>query len=200
MNFRGLLSCSRSILKIAVGAGVLCGCASVVEGTGDVPGNGGSGNPSTTPPSQNAAPEETLDDLFGAPKTGTLTPDSLYGVWAGTANGADVRVKLTPTSITVAKRCFEDVPASGGRVAARVGTELIQVIESKTDTHLDTSHRSYCNVEFRPVVVSACSGGVASGCFIMKGTHLELGTDVFQGASGNNLGGGHDNVFTKLSD
>lgn len=186
------------------------GCSGVATGTGGNGENGlgTSGPKSDTDPTQPAGgsgsgsggSSESLDGMFRASPTVNATPDSIYGLWAGSANGADVRVRFTPTSIKIAKRCWTDDRASGGEVTARVSSGSIQVLESKTDIHANSVTRSYCNVDIKPIVIPACTT-TDRACFSVKGTTLDISdAALFVGQTGSAGGGGPDRQFIKLTD
>lgn len=188
---------------------LLIGCSGIATGTGENGDGGGVGDngPKTgfdpTEPTDGTGPgsggsPETLDGMFRASASTSVTPDSIYGLWAGSSNGADVRVRLTPTSVKIAKRCWTDDRASGGEVSARVSSSSIQVLESKSDIHANSVTRSYCNVDIKPISIPACTGGDSS-CFSLKGTTLDIGVALFFGQTGSAGAGGPDRQFMKLT-
>lgn len=184
------------------------GCSGVATGTGgsEDGGLGGDDRRSSvdtnlpTDGSNTGGSFDTLDGMFRASPTASVTQGSIYGLWAGSANGADVRIRLTPTSLTVAKRCWADDRASGGEVSARVTSSAIQVLESKSDIHANSVTRSYCNVDIKPISIPQCTSS-DSDCFTVKGTTLDLGgAALFLGQTGAAGAGAPDRRFIKLTD
>jgi hypothetical protein len=85
------------------------------------------------------SPAQKYDALFGPPRTSTITPDSIDGVWGGTASSSgftfDVRFDVSPDSLEAANRChFPDNSqlTVGVTVAATSSNTDIKVQESQS--------------------------------------------------------------------
>lgn len=109
------------------------------------------------------------DSLFGPPTDPSTTPDSIYGLWGGSADVGggklDFRVDIQLAEVTFANRCtFENGAQStvGVTVAASVTSSDIVVKESKSDA--SGSGLTACRVDATPVDVAAQ----------LSGTHLTL--------------------------
>ena len=77
------------------------------------------------------------DALFSPPSQATRTPDSIFGVWGGSAAGGvlDVRMHITPDRMVVANRCHfgETTVTAGVTSSIAVTDEDITVFESDDD-------------------------------------------------------------------
>jgi hypothetical protein len=147
--------------------------------------------------------------LFGPPASTDTTPNTLTGLWAGTAGvyGADTRMKFTSTSVVIAEKCG---PQTIGLTAvAHVTSSSIKTLESKSAAPSSTSgidggtkSGSGCSLKVVPLEIPRCTGTVESdasyestmldtGCFFLAGTKLTFFNS--QGFIGNAK-------LTKLSD
>ncbi len=109
------------------------------------------------------------DDLFGAPVVTTTTPDSIEGLWGGSAElsaaSLDYRVVITDGSVTFASRCtFADgtTETVGVTVAASASSTDVLVKQSASDAAGSGEH--LCRIEATPADL-----GVQ-----LSGTHLVL--------------------------
>ena len=102
----------------------------------------GGGSASTNP----------YDALFYAPASATRTPDSIFGVWGGSAaDGAlDLRMHITPDRVVVANRCYfgETSVTAGVTASSAVTDEEITVFESDDD--VVTLGDLRCTASLRP--------------------------------------------------
>ena len=104
------------------------------------------------------------EDLFGAPVVTTTTPDTIEGLWGGSANIAttslDYRVMITDGSVTFASRCiFADGTKEtvGVTVAASASDTDIVVKQSASDAAGSGEHA--CRIEATPVDLAAQLSG-----------------------------------------
>jgi hypothetical protein len=118
--------------------------------------------------------------LFAAP-SGTASAGSIYGLWGGAGEGTggssfDLRMGLRATEATIATRCAVDGnqgPIAGATVKARITSERIEYLESKTDKR--TSNGVTCTVSLKPLALTACEpDSLKRNCFVRDGTTLEL--------------------------
>ena len=149
--------------------------------------------------------------LFGPPASTTTTPNTLTGLWAGTAGygstGTDTRMQFTSTSIVIAEKC--GTQTVGLTAVARVTASSIKTLESKSasptstgSTSGATKSGSGCSLKVTPLEIPRCTSTVESdanyqstmldsGCFFLAGTKLTFfSSQVFIG----------DAKLTKLSD
>lgn len=145
----------------------------------------------------NLGPGGGYDALFAAPDT-KATPGTIHGLWSGSIDSADLRMKLEPSKLTVAVRCGGST--AGVAIAAEVSETSIKTLES------GTVKAGGCTVQVHPVEVKACTKPNGPDCFaIYEATKLRLRVDVFtleqdvpaergQGPSPGAI------PFTKLSD
>jgi hypothetical protein len=130
--------------------------------------------------------------LFGPPASTNATPNSLNGLWAGTSgySNADTRLKLSGTSIVIARKCGSD--AIGIDIVANVTASSIKTLESKsytpapttgTGTSTGVTKSSACSLSVMPIEVTRCtsttdtnasyeSTTLDGGCFFLSGTKL----------------------------
>jgi hypothetical protein len=130
--------------------------------------------------------------LFGPPASTSTTPNSLPGLWAGSAgiSSADTRVQFSGTSMVVAQKCASQ--AIGLSVVAQVTASSIKTLESKSaapsssggsDGGIKSS--SICSLKVVPVEVPRCasttdldaqneSTSIDGGCFFLSGTKLSF--------------------------
>jgi hypothetical protein len=183
-------------------ASVVAGCsghdASPVDGTGSSSGSSGASSSSGGSSSGGSSGSGTGAALFDAP-TGAATPDSIYGVWAGTIKGTgvtfDTRMKLSAASATLATRCTLASGSSsavvGVTVAARISADGFVILESKSDKKDDGTVK--CAVNVTPKQIKPCSAedkGFEHDCFALEGTTFtDYGATSFDKSE-----------FTKLSD
>lgn len=154
-------------------------------------GSGFAGADGNTGTSSGSAGPSPYDSLFDAPANTTSTPGSVYGLWAGTKNSADVRVQLSSTKITIAVRCAGR-STYGVDVAGQVSSTNIKIIASKlAGTEFDS-----CGVKVTPVSIPVCKTTDQIGCFTIEDSTLSF-VGVWLFSSG---GYGPDPDFTKLSD
>lgn len=153
----------------------------VFPGTGDGQGDGG-----TTPGTTDYAA------LFGPPSSTDATPNSLTGLWAGTAgfSSTDTRMQFTSTSVVIAEKCGSDTV--GLSVVAHVTASSIKTLESKSASPPPTSSTSGgtktgagCSLKVIPLEVARCtstndldaqteSDSISGGCFFLSGTKLSF--------------------------
>lgn len=155
----------------------------VFPGIGDGTGDGGSTqNPGTT----------DYATLFGPPASTDTTPNSLTGLWAGTAGfaGTDTRMQFTSTSVVIAEKCGSDTV--GLTVVAHVTASSIKTLESKSASPTATGTTSGgtkagagCSLKVIPLEVARCtstndldaqteSDSITGGCFFLSGTKLSF--------------------------
>ena len=121
------------------------GCTADVVGTGDVrrtePGtNGGntgasSGSGFGTADGTGSASDvpAEVEALFAPPEDDTVTPDSIFGVWASSASGStEARLKLTKNSVTLARKCTYDNRIAYVTAKIRLNTGSITILEGKS--------------------------------------------------------------------
>jgi len=104
------------------------------------------------------------DDLFGAPVVTTTTPDSIEGLWGGSADvsvaSLDYRVVITDGAVTFANRCnFADgtTETVGVKVAASASSTDVLVKQSASDAAGSGAHA--CRIEATPAdLVAQLSG------------------------------------------
>lgn len=175
-----------SSLALLVFAFGIEGC--VGTAVGDLPSSGGQGASGTG---------TSYENLFSVPRSLNVTPNTIHGLWSGTANGAEVRVRFTPTAITIAKRCSSSDVVSGAQVSARVSSGAIEVLENRSGATPGSS----CIVELKPIAIPACAtaGDDDDDCFSMSGTLLDIGAALFVAQNGGS-GSTNDRSFTKISD
>ena len=127
--------------------------------------------------------------LFDAP-TGAVTAGTIFGLWGGVDDGnagtsIDVRVKLTPTTISNALRCkLTSTQHQSGIVgvtaAARNTEDDLVFLESKNDSFDDGTIR--CSTSVAPRELKRCASDVSPGfeesCFTLEGTTLTLFGDT----------------------
>jgi len=146
----------------------LAGCSSTATGTG-VPSNGNTSGfddgKTQTPAPAEANPYE---ELYGPPSSTRVT-SSLTGVWAATGEYSydDYRVKLTSSSIVIARRCSA-YGTTGVTLAAHVTASSIRVLESK-----NASINGACSLSIRPTELTASTSRYAD-TFELDGTKLHL--------------------------
>jgi predicted small secreted protein len=171
-------SSSLRMALVALGCLLVSGCSSTVVGTG---GDSSSGRIPTTGnegPSGDTATEipEEIAALFAAPDSTSVTPNSIFGVWANDASsGYETRFALTKTEMTVAKRCSSD-----GRIAyvtskVRATESNITVLESNSTQLTPTSSYSSCSftLELEVAEWRGCDDtGYDYNCFKVQGTTL----------------------------
>ena len=181
-----------------VGIGCSGHDASAVDGTGSSSGSSGSSSGGSSSSGGGSSSGGTGAALFDAP-TGAATPDSIFGVWAGTIKGTgvtfDTRMRLAATSATLATRCTLASGASsavvGVTVAARISADGFVILESKSDKQDDGTVK--CAVNVTPKQIKPCSAedkGFEHDCFALEGTTFtDYGATSFDKSE-----------FTKLSD
>jgi hypothetical protein len=104
------------------------------------------------------------DDLFGAPVVTTTTPDSIEGLWGGSANVSaatlDYRVVITESAVTFANRCnFADgtTETVGVTVAAATSSSDLVVKQSASDAQGSGAHA--CRIDATPADLAAQLSG-----------------------------------------
>ncbi len=132
--------------------------------------------------------------LFGPPASTTTTPNTLTGLWAGTAGygstGTDTRMQFTSTSIVMAEKC--GTQTVGLTAVARVTASSIKTLESKSASPTSTGSTSGatkagagCSLKVTPLEVVRCtsitdsnaqleSDSITGGCFFLSGTKLSF--------------------------
>lgn len=170
------------------------GCSFDLVGTGSEPipdpkgGANQNQNPTTNPknpsgsgtagvaaqPTASGAPVE-IEALFAPPLTDIVTPDTLFGVWAGNVNETEEeRIKFGATDITLAKKCKADGRIAYVSVKVRATDSKITILESKKAT-LDYTSKSACYIAIELVVGewSNCNVSNDYDCFTIYGTQLK---------------------------
>lgn len=135
------------------------------------------------------------DTLFEAP-SGTVTPDTLLGLWGGKlVNDSAItnRLRFEAAAMTFASRCTKGdvVLTVGVQVKARVSNDGYEILEDKTDE--DSSGELKCVAGAQVGSLKKCAAdtfGGPSKCFEVSGNTLTL-----YGISQLDK-----RVFTKLSD
>lgn len=191
------------LLSLCVAACTAQGSSTVVQGPGGssgtpvFPGDGtGDGGTTSDDASSNAT---DYDALFGPPSSTVATPDSLDGLWAGTARGGtDMRLVLKPSSIVIAKHCSQtSTTATGIVVVSQVTSSSIRTLESKA---APGSAALTCALDVKPTEARRCTSAAdvdaqvegtnsVDGCFFLGGTKLNFYGTFLDGAR-----------LTKLSD
>ncbi|HEY2365312.1 MAG TPA: hypothetical protein VGH87_02960 [Polyangiaceae bacterium] len=104
------------------------------------------------------------DDLFGAPVVTTTTPDTIEGLWGGSADVSvatlDYRVVITDGSVTFASRCnFVDGTKEtvGVTVAASASSTDVLVKQSASDAAGSGDHA--CRITATPADLGAQLSG-----------------------------------------
>jgi hypothetical protein len=171
---KSFVACSFVCLAVA-------GCSSEVVGTGGSSSSGGRGgnqDPLGTSGTAEAEVPEEVKALFAAPESSSVTPNSIFGVWANDeGTGYQVRLTLTTSEITVAQRCSYD-----GRIAwvtskIRANESNITVLETKS-MRLEGSCNT--NLEVEVAEWRVCdSTGYDYDCFKVEGTALTGLTSSF---------------------
>ena len=167
------------------------GCAADIVGTGDArridpPSSGegggvssGSGSGSATEPGEpgtaSGAPAE-IEALFAPPEDETVTPDSLFGVWASSSGGVEDRLEVTKNSLTLAKKCTPDGRIAYVTAKIRINQGSITVLESKSAQlpYLPSSTKGTCSFSIQLEVeeYEECPDAYAYDCFRVEGTKL----------------------------
>jgi hypothetical protein len=161
------------------------------------PSTGDSSDGGTT--TDSGAGTTDYDALFGPPSSTVATPDSIDGLWAGTARGGtDMRLVLKPKSVVIAKHCSSaDTGATGIEIVSQVSTSSIRTLESKS---APGSAGLTCGLSVRPAEAKRCTSAAdvdaqvegtnsVDGCFFLGGTTLNFYGTFLDGAR-----------LTKLSD
>lgn len=130
--------------------------------------------------------------LFGPPASTTTTPNTLTGLWAGTAGfgSTDTRMQFTSTSIVIAEKC--GTQTVGLTAVAHVTASSIKTLESKSASPTSTGSTSGatkagagCSLKVTPLEVARCTSSTESdaryesesltgGCFFLSGTKLSF--------------------------
>jgi hypothetical protein len=128
--------------------------------------------------------------LFGPPASTDTTPNTLTGLWAGTAGftNTDTRMQFTSTSIVIAEKC--GTQTVGLTAVAHVTASSIKTLESKSASPSSTGGTkaaggSGCSLKVTPLEVVRCtatteanaqseSDSLTGGCFFLSGTKLSF--------------------------
>lgn len=130
--------------------------------------------------------------LFGPPASTDTTPNTLTGLWAGTAGytSTDTRMQFTSTSIVIAEKC--GTQTVGLTAVAHVTASSIKTLESKSASPSSTGSTSGatksgggCSLNVIPLEVPRCtsstdsnaqleSESITGGCFFLSGTKLSF--------------------------
>lgn len=209
-----------TLAALLLGAFALAACSGTVKGTGASPDGGtksgfdtgGAGDCAGFEPcdtvsasdggKSTAAPVRSeYDALFAAPANPTVTSTSLDGVWAGSMSNTDddVRVVITPSTITIAVRCnsghsMGQITTIGMSVSAVTSSVSIRMLESKS------VGTSTCRISVRPVTFSRCStGSGGTTCFNLTDSGLDFGPNQLFSGDGTSSYGPYP-TFSKMSD
>lgn len=123
------------------------------------------------PASDGASGGGSYGALFAPPSNPKATPGAILGLWSGSIDSADLRMKLEPTKLAVAVRCGE--VTAGVAVAAEVSEASIKTLES------GTAIAGPCTVRVSPTTVKGCAKAGDMECFAIDATKLRLRVDVF---------------------
>jgi hypothetical protein len=169
------------IFALATFACLTVGCAADVVGTGDVRrvdpartnGGGddessgsGAGSADGTGTSGGSGVPAEVEALFAPPEDDTVTPDSIFGVWASVSTITEDRLKITQNSVTLARRCTTDgrIAHVAAKIRANAGT--ITVLESKS-ANLTGACNSHLRLEVEEWQLCA-----SYGCIWVEGTKM----------------------------
>ena len=183
------------LLLVLAAACTAQGSTTTVQGPGGTSGSpafpdlsGGTTDGGTTTSSGTT----DYEALFGPPASTDTTPNTLTGLWAGTAgfSGTDTRMQFTSTSIVIAEKC--GTQTVGLTAVAHVSASSIKTLESKSASPTSTSGTSGvtksgagCSLKVTPLEVVRCtartdsdaqleSDSITGGCFFLSGTKLSF--------------------------
>jgi hypothetical protein len=187
-------SVASPLLLLALAACTAQGSTTTVQGPGGTSGSPafpdlGSG---TTDGGTTSTGVTDYEALFGPPASTDTTPNTLTGLWAGTAGftSTDTRMQFTSTSIVIAEKC--GTQTVGLTAAAHVTASSIKTLESKsaspsstTGSSGATKNGSGCSLKVTPLEVARCTSSTDSdaqyesqsltgGCFFLSGTKLSF--------------------------
>lgn len=147
MNVIATTPSKLGLLSILTLACLTAACTSNVLGTGDGrqidpsrganggdPSGSGSGSDdgSNGPSGTASGAPADIEALFAPPETETVTPGSVFGLWASSDPGTEDRLRMTKSDVTVARKCSIDGRIAYVTAKVRVNGERITVLESKS--------------------------------------------------------------------
>ncbi len=180
-------------LLLVLAACTAQGSTTTVQGPGGTSGSPafpdlGSG---TTDGGSTSSGVTDYEALFGPPASTVTTPNTLTGLWAGTAGfgSTDTRMEFTSTSIVIAEKC--GAQTVGLTAVAHVTAGSIKTLESKSASPSSTGGTggtktgSGCSLKVTPLEVVRCtsstesnaqleSDSITGGCFFLSGTKLSF--------------------------
>jgi hypothetical protein len=182
------------LLLLVLAACTAQGSTTTVQGPGGTSGSPafpdlGSG---TTDAGTTSTGVTDYEALFGPPASTDTTPNTLTGLWAGTAGftSTDTRMQFTSTSIVIAEKCGSQTV--GLTAVAHVTASSIKTLESKSASPSSTSSDAGptksgngCSLKVTPLEVARCtsstdsdaqleSESITGGCFFLSGTKLSF--------------------------
>ena len=147
MNESATSTSKLKVFALAAFACVTAGCAADIVGTGDGrradppntnvgrtgegSGTGSADGTGTSVGTGSGVPAE-IEALFEPPEDDTVTPDSIFGVWASVSTSTEDRLKFTQNSVTLARRCTTDGRIAHVTAKIRANAGTITVLESKS--------------------------------------------------------------------